>query len=370
MVVATDKWRGSFSSVAAGKAIATGLARTLRRASIEIVDVADGGEGTLEAVLAREPGERRTARVADPLGRVVDVPWALLGDGTALLESATAIGHARLGPEERRPPRTSTRGVGDLVRAALDAGCSRMALALGGSVTVDGGAGFAQALGARIVDAGGGDVAPGGGALVDVAAIDVSGLDSRLAAVRMEAWCDVRNPLVGLEGAARVFGPQKGAGPSDVERLEGGLIRFADAIERDLGVRVHDLACGGAAGGLGAAALAFAGAALVLGAERVLDAIDFDHVLEGADLVVTGEGRFDGEAMQGKIAPTVAERASRRGIPAIVVCGEDASGGRVGDGVVRVVSGVGLGRAVGDHLSATDLSALGDLAGRSISRGR
>ncbi len=370
MVVATDKWRGSFSSAAAGGAIAAGLAGSVRRATLEVVDVADGGEGTLEAVLARKPGERRQARVADPLGRLVDVPWAILGDGTALLESAAVIGHARLGPGERDPLRATTRGVGELVRAALDAGCPRLALALGGSATVDGGAGFAEALGARIVDARGRDLAPGGGALADVAAIDGAGLDSRLAAVPMEAWCDVRNPLVGGDGAARVFGPQKGAGPKDIERLEVGLIRFADVIARDLGVRVHELACGGAAGGLGAAAFAFGGAALVLGAERVLDAIQFDHILDGADLVVTGEGRFDGEAMPGKIAPTVAERASRRGIPAIVVCGEDASGGRVGDGVVRVLSGAVLGRAVGDRLSAADLSALGDLAARSISRGK
>ncbi|MFN7954445.1 MAG: glycerate kinase [bacterium] len=362
LVVATDKWRGAFSSREAGAALASGVRGAAPDAEVSVVEVADGGEGTLDAVLARVAGERRRACVADPLGRAVEAPWAVLADGTALIESAAAIGHALLAPGERDPLRASSRGVGELVRAALDGGCERLWLALGGSVTVDGGAGFAQALGFRLLDRRGREIDPGGGALVEVAAIDSAARDSRLAGLRVDAWCDVGNPLVGERGAARVFGPQKGAGPEAVERLEEGLARFGAVIQRELGVRVLDVESAGAAGGLGAAALAFAGARLELGATCVLDAISFEPLVTGVDLVVTGEGRFDGSTMPGKLPLVVATRAAKLGIPTILACGEDVSGGTGHGAVVHVLSGSDLKRASGARLSAVDLAALGALA--------
>lgn len=239
VVVASDKWRGSFGSREAGAALARGLARALTGAVVEIVEVADGGEGTVEAVLARASrGERRVTRVTGPRGSAVDAGWAILPAGCALIETAATAGHALLASGERDPLATTTRGVGELVRAALDVGRTEVALALGGSATVDGGAGMAQALGFRLLDRAGHDLPPGGGALGELERIDAAGADPRLSTARFEAWCDVTNPLLGPAGAARVFGPQKGATAEAVERLEAGLARFAEVAERDLGVAI------------------------------------------------------------------------------------------------------------------------------------
>lgn len=369
VVVATDKWRGSFGSREAGAALAAGLARALPGVSPEVVEVADGGEGTVAAVLARAPrGERRVARVTGPRGAGVEAAWAVLPKGRALIEIAAAAGHALLAPAERDPLVTTTRGVGELVGAALDAGCAEVALALGGSATVDGGAGMARALGFRLVDRAGRELPPGGGALAELDRIDATGADRRLSATCVEAWCDVTNPLVGGAGAARVFGPQKGATPEAVERLEAGLVRLAEVVERDLGVAIAALPSAGAAGGLAGAAAAFLGARLVLGAERLLDAIGFDVLLAGADLVVTGEGRFDGRAMPGKAPLVVAERAMRLGLPVVLACGEDVSGGAAGLGLGAIFSGRDLGRAGGERLSAADLEHIGALAARFARR--
>lgn len=371
VVVASDKWRGSFSSRSAGNAIATGLARALPGRAVEIVEVADGGEGTVDAVLARAArGERRVARVAGPRRVSVDAAWASFDERRALIESAAACGHALLAPAERDPLLTTTRGVGELARAALDAGAAEIALALGGSATVDGGAGMAQALGFRLVDRAGRDLAPGGGALVDLDRIETEGTDPRLRAAAFEAWCDVTNPLVGARGAARVFGPQKGAGPEAVERLEAGLARLAEVVVRDLGVSIATLPSAGAAGGLGGAAMAFLGARLALGAERVLDAIGFDALLDDTDLVVTGEGRFDGLAMPGKLPLVVAARAARRGIRTVLVCGEDVSGGAGVAGLAAIFSGRDLEREPDGELTSADLAVLGErVASFALGRG-
>ncbi len=370
VVVATDKWRGSFGSREAGSALAAGIARARPGAAIEVVEVADGGEGTVAAVLARAAdGEGRATRVSGPRGTAVEARWAILLGRRALIETATAVGHALLGAGEREPLLTTTRGVGELVRAALDAGCERIALALGGSATVDGGAGMAQALGFRLLDGRGRELAAGGGALVELDRIDAAGADRRLGSARFEAWCDVTNPLVGASGAARVFGPQKGATPDAVERLERGLTRLAEVVERDLGMSIAALPSAGAAGGLGGAAAGFLGARLVLGAGCLLDAIGFDALVAGADLVVTGEGRFDGVAMPGKLPLAVAERAARRGIPVVLACGEDASGGSGAEGLAAVFSGRDLGRAAGERLVSADLERLGELVARALAPG-
>lgn len=366
VVVATDKWRGSFGSREAGAALAAGIARARPGAAIEVVAVADGGEGTVAAVLARAAGgEARVSRVSGPRGAPVEARWAILPGRRALIEIAAAAGHALLAAGERDPLLTTTRGVGEVVRAALDAGCAELALALGGSATVDGGAGLAQALGFRLLDGRGRELAAGGGALAALEHIDAAGADRRLRSARFEAWCDVTNPLVGASGAARVFGPQKGATPEAVERLERGLARLAAVVERDLGVEIAARPSAGAAGGLGGAAAAFLGARLVLGAGRLLDAVRFDALLDGADLVVTGEGRFDGLAMPGKLPLVVAERAARRGIPVALACGEDVSGAAAAAPLL-VLSGRDLGRAAGERLASADLEQLGALAARAL----
>jgi len=366
IVVATDKWRGSWSSAEAGAAIGDGVRRARPEAVVEVVAVADGGEGTIDALLgpprvSPPAGAARIgARVTGPSGAPVDAEWAQFDADRGLIEIARAAGHALLLPRERDPLKTTTRGVGELVSTALDRGCASLTLALGGSATVDGGAGFAQALGFRLLDTRGREIAPGGGALLGLHAIEADHVDARLGSVRFEAWCDVRNPLLGPNGAARVFAPQKGADAVAVEQLERGLEVLARVIERDLGKRVADLESGGAAGGLGAAAAAFVNAALEPGAERVLKAVDFDSRLDRAALVITGEGRFDGASMPGKLVSAVADRAAARGIPVVLICGRDARVDPSDRGsFAAVLSGEELVRSGGELLSREDLSRLG-----------
>jgi len=359
IVVASDKWKGSFSSGEAGAAIAAGVRRALPRAEIAIVLLADGGEGTLAAVVGALGGELREASVCGPRGGAVVARWAALPDGRGLLESASAVGLGLVPPPARDPLLATSRGAGDLVRASLDAGCSDLVLALGGSATVDGGVGMARALGFRFLDPRGEELPDQGGALRDLARIDPSGADPRLDVLRVEAWCDVANALLGPRGAARTFAAQKGAGLDAIERLEAGLERLADRIERDLGCDVAALPGAGAAGGLGAGAAAFLGAALVSGAGRVLDAVCFEAALAGADLVITGEGRYDADANPGKLPDAVLARAAARRVPAALLCGEVAADQAPPDGVI-VRSGADLIDNRGTVLTATDLGELGE----------
>jgi glycerate kinase len=287
------------------------------------VPVADGGEGTTEAIVDATDGSLRAAVVADPLGRPVQACWGLCGDGvTAVVEMARASGLELLAPDERDPTRTSTWGTGELIRCALDGGAESLIVGIGGSATVDGGSGMAAALGVRFLDADGDVIErPCGGRLADVAAIDATGADERLRNVEVVVASDVTNPLLGEEGAARVYGPQKGAGPEQVVQLEAGLANLADVIRSDLGREVAELPGAGAAGGLGAGLVAFLDAELRSGAETVMEAVGLRGRMAGSDLVITAEGRVDGHSAFGKATGCVAKAAHEAGIPAVVLAG-------------------------------------------------
>jgi glycerate 2-kinase len=319
VVVAPDKFEGSLTADQAARAIEAGLLRARPDAQVVRLPVGDGGAGTLDALVAAG-FERVAVPATGPTGQPVD---AAIGvhHGTAFVEMAEASGLKRLPGGVRAPLEATTYGTGELIRAALDRGVDAVVLGIGGSATTDGGAGMAAALGVRLLDRAGAPIPPGGAALLRLAAIDATGLDPRLRGVRVTVASDVDNPLVGPEGAAAVYGPQKGAGPDDVLLLESALRRYARVLADDLGVDLAEVPGAGAAGGLGAGALAFLGAELKPGIDLVLDLLGFDRALDGADLVVTGEGKVDGQSLRGKAPFGVARAAAGRGVPVVAVGG-------------------------------------------------
>ena len=322
VLVAPDSFKGSLTAPEAASAMARGVRRGWPGAAVVALPLADGGEGTAAALVQATGGRWFARRVTGPLGEPVDARWALLGDGrTAVIEMAAASGLLLVPPDRRRPLEATTFGTGELIRDALDHGCRRLLVAIGGSATTDGGTGMLAALGARFLDAAGAPLPPGGGPLRRLARIDLGGLDPRLAETAIEVACDVDNPLTGPRGAARVYAPQKGATPEQVEALEAGLLRLADVAARPLGRDLRDEPGAGAAGGLGFALLAFLGARLRPGAELVMDAVGFDRHLERADLVLTGEGRTDAQTLAGKLVARVADRCRARGRPVVVISG-------------------------------------------------
>ncbi|GIX07788.1 MAG: glycerate kinase [Candidatus Poribacteria bacterium] len=325
VVVAPDSFKGSLSAREAAEAIRDGLRRVWPEAEIELIPVADGGEGTVEALVAATEGRYLSAQVRDPLGRPIVARFGMLGDGeTAVIEMAAASGLALLRPTERDPMRTTTYGTGELIRAALDAGARRIILGIGGSATNDGGAGVAEALGVRFLDRQGRSIPPGGGGLALLERIDLSGMDPRVAEVEVIVACDVENPLTGEQGASAVYGPQKGAGPEQVKVLDTNLRHYAEVIRRELGKEVEHLPGAGAAGGLGAGLLAFFNATLRRGVEIVLEAVHFSERVRGADLVITGEGELNGQTARGKAPLGVAQTAKRFGIPVVALVGSIA----------------------------------------------
>jgi glycerate kinase len=266
------------------------------------------------------------AVVTGPLGEPVKAFWGLLSDGsTAVLEMAAASGLTLVQNKKRNPLISTTYGTGELIKLALDEGCRKIVLGLGGSATNDGGAGMAQALGAKLLDRNGNNLPFGGAALADLASIDTGSLDSRLASIEVLAACDVNNPLTGKTGASAVFGPQKGAQPAMVDQLDRALGRYAAVIKRDLGKSVEFVPGSGAAGGLGAGALAFLNASLVPGIDLVLDTIELEKELPGCSLVITGEGRFDMQSSFGKVPVGLARRAQKYNVPVIVIAGSVAA---------------------------------------------
>ena len=327
ILICPDSFKDALPAAAAAHAIACGLRRL--KAEIELVEcpLADGGEGSLEALLAATGAERRTATVQNALGRTTHAAWGWQAERrTAFVELAEASGIQALAPAERTALHSTTHGVGELIRAALDAGAERLLLTLGGSATNDGGAGMLMALGARLHDAAGRELPPGGAALEHLAELDLSGLDPRLADLHVEAAVDVDNPLLGERGASAVFGPQKGATPDDVARLDAALARFADVAAGALGEEHRDLPGAGAAGGMGFAARAFLGAELRPGIELVMEQVGFSGLLADADLVITGEGQLDGQSLAGKTPVGVARAAQARGVPVVVLAGRLAPG--------------------------------------------
>ncbi|HEY7993146.1 MAG TPA: glycerate kinase [Candidatus Eremiobacteraceae bacterium] len=322
ILVAPDKFKGSMTGLQAGDAMRAGLLRVWPDAQVEVVPVADGGDGTATALLDAVGGRRVPRTVCGPDGRPVDAWFALLGDGgTAVVELAAASGLALMPVGKNDPLTATTFGTGELVLGALEAGGRRVVLAIGGSATNDAGAGALSALGARFLDIHGDEVPRGGAALARLETIDDAALVERIRSVTIEIACDVDNPLVGPNGASAIYGPQKGATPDDVRVLDAALSHFADVVGRKTGVDVRNVPGGGAAGGSAAGFLALAGAQLIPGANLVFDVIDFERRLDGVSLVVTGEGKLDRQTLSGKAPFAVARAAAQRGIPAVAVAG-------------------------------------------------
>lgn len=326
IVIAPDSFKESLSAPDVAAAIARGWQQVFPEAQVLLRPMADGGEGTVDAVLAATGGERRECTVRGPLGEPVQAHWGWLGEGTAVLEMAAASGLHWVPRERRDATITSSYGTGELIRLALDAGARRIILGLGGSATNDGGAGLLQALGVRFLDADERELAPGGLALAQLAQVDVSSLDQRLLQVRFEIAADVDNPLCGPRGASHVFGPQKGANPQQVEQLDAALECYARVVAATLG-EDHSRQPGvGAAGGLGFAAKAFLHASFRPGIELVAELSGLAEAVEGADLVITGEGQLDSQSLHGKTPVGVARVARAAGVPVIALAGSLGEG--------------------------------------------
>jgi len=322
ILIAPDSLKGSLASPEVAAAMAAGVRAALPDAEVVPLPVGDGGEGSLAALVAATGARTVTRRVTGPVGDPVEAAIALLPDGeTAFIEMAQASGLSRVAPECRRVREATTYGTGELIAAALASGARRILIGIGGSATNDGGAGMLTALGARLLDADGRELPPGGAALLRLARIDLGGW--RVPADReFIVACDVTNPLTGPEGASAIYGPQKGATPEDVALLDAALERFADVAAGLLGRDLRNTPGAGAAGGLGFALVAFLGARLERGVDLLLDAIRFDDHLAGAELVLTGEGRFDHQTLPFyKTIAGVARRCQRAGVPVIAIVG-------------------------------------------------
>jgi len=340
IVIAPDSFKESLSAPEAAAAIEAGFREIFPRDDYVSLPLADGGEGTVVALVAATGGRIMPLTVTGPLGEAVPAFYGLSGDGrTAMVEMAAASGLALVPPQLRNPLVTTSYGTGELLRAALAAGVGKIIVGIGGSATNDGGAGMLQALGVRLLDGDGREVGPGGGALARLEAIDASGCDPRLQAVAIEVACDVTNPLLGDNGASAVYGPQKGATPAMVALLDDNLARFARLLRRDLGKDVTMTPGAGAAGGMGAALLAMGGV-LRPGIDIVMAAVGLEEALREADLVITGEGRIDGQTVSGKVPLGVARLAGRCGKPVIAIggCLGEGAGAVHGHGIAAVFS--------------------------------
>jgi glycerate kinase len=321
VLIAPQAFKGSVDAVGVAAAIARGLRRVWPDVECDELPLADGGEGTVRALVRATGGSTRRSRVHDPLGREIDAEWGVLGDGrTAVVEMAAASGLPLLRREERDPRVTSTRGTGELLLEAATSGAGRVVIGIGGSATNDGGSGMARAIGFRLIDRDGHDLPEGGAALARLHRIEGQ-VDPRLVRVRIEVASDVTNPLLGPQGASAVFGPQKGATPEMVAELDAALARYADVVERFVGRDVRNVPGAGAAGGLGAGLLAFADAKLRSGAGIVMAATHFDERAARADLIVTGEGRMDAQSAYGKLTGSVISTAQELGRPVAAVVG-------------------------------------------------
>jgi glycerate kinase len=366
VLVAPDKFRGTLSARQAAAAIAAGWRRIRPRDEILTVPMADGGEGTLEALVAALDGVTRSLRVSGPLGDPVEAAYGVIGGPsrpTAVVELARASGLELLAPSRRDPLRASTRGTGELILAACREGAREIVVCVGGSATVDGGAGIAQALGVRLLDGRGVPIGPGGIGLLELAAVDVSAMDPAARAARFVVARDVDSPLTGPEGAAHVFGPQKGASRDDALLLDRALGHLAAILHRDLGVDVRSIPGGGAAGGAAAGLAAFAGARLRPGVEVVMEAVGLRRHLAAADVVLTGEGSFDEQSTRGKVVAGVLAEARAMGVPAAVLCGrsEIAPEGVL---VASLVERFGAGRALAEPRGSLEALAA-EVAGRT-----
>ncbi len=327
IVIAPQSLKGSLTAAQAGAAIAQGVRVVYPEAGIEVVPVADGGEGTVQALVDATKGRLVEQTVTGPLSTPVKAFFGILGDGkTAALEMAACAGLPLVPPAQRDPRITTTYGVGELIRAALDQGCRHFIVGIGGSATNDGGAGMAQALGASLNTAEGKEIERGGVPLATLTHISTEKMDTRLQECTFEVACDVTNPLCGPTGASAIYGPQKGATPEMVAVLDKALEHYAQIIEQDLNTSVREVPGAGAAGGLGAGMIAFLGATLRPGAQIVLEAAHLDEQLKGTDLLITAEGQLDGQTAYGKTVGAVAQMAKRYNIPVLALAGSLGEG--------------------------------------------
>ena len=327
IVIAPQGFKAGISGLEAAEAIARGVAAVDPDAETVLAPVADGGDGTLNALVDATGGQVFTSTITGPLGQPLEARWGVMGDGsTAVIEMALASGLA-LVPQRRRNPRvTTTAGTGEILKEAMDRGYTRVIVGLGGSATNDGGAGMATALGACFLDSEGRPLPPGGSALARLDRIETQGLHPALGQATIIAATDVTNPLCGPDGASAVFGPQKGANPEMVQELDAALANFARVVARDLHRDVSEQPGAGAAGGLGAGLMAFAGATLQSGIDMVCEVLQFDALLQGADLVITGEGRADRSTIFNKAPAGVARHAQAHGVPTVLLAGSLGSG--------------------------------------------
>lgn len=331
IIIAPDSFKGNRSASEVANLIEKGIKRVYPKARIVKVPMADGGEGTVRSLVDATKGRIISKKVTGPLGKKVKASYGILGDGkTAIIEMASASGLPLVPKSKRNPLLTTTYGTGELIKAALDKGCRRIIVGIGGSATVDGGAGMAQALGARLLNKKGEEIGFGGGALANLEQIDISKLDKRIKKTKALIASDVDNPLTGPKGAAKVYAPQKGATPSMVKRLEKNLKKYASIIKKDLRKDIKNIPGTGAAGGLGAGLITFLDAKIRLGVDIVIETVGLKKYLKNADLVITGEGKMDSQTIYGKTPIGVAKIAKRCNIPVIAIVGE------VGEGVEKV----------------------------------
>lgn len=322
IVIAPDSFKGSLSAIEAANAMAAGVLQVWPQAELTLCPIADGGEGTVAALVQAAHGSLVSETVTGPLGQAVTATWGFIHGGrTAVIEMAQASGLTLVPPQQRNPLVTTTYGTGELIKRALDRGCRRFIIGIGGSATNDGGAGMAHALGVSLRDASGRELPFGGAALAGLTEIDISGLDPRVKEAEFVVACDVDNPMVGPQGASAVYGPQKGATPAMVAELDAALAIYAEKMAAVLGVAVANMPGAGAAGGLGGGLVAFLGARLERGIQVVSAAVGLEEIIRQADLVITGEGQVDGQTLCGKAVHGVVEIAHRYGIPAIVLGG-------------------------------------------------
>jgi glycerate 2-kinase len=322
IVIVCDSFKESLSAIDVAHHVEAGFRAVYPDAHYIRLPAADGGEGTVEALVTATKGRIRTRVVTGPMGEPVDAFYGITGDGgTAVIEMAAAAGLTLVPRALRNPLHTTSRGVGELMLDALDQGCRHFIIGLGGSATNDGGAGLAQAMGVSFRDAHGRELPDGGASLADLAVIDLTRLEPRLTECVIEVACDVDNPLTGPKGASAIFGPQKGATPEMVLQLDASLLHYGRCLEHVLGRRILDVPGTGAAGGIGATAIAFLGATLGSGVDIVMRALGLDEIVSDADLVITGEGRIDGQTIHGKTPIGVARIAKSHGKPVIAIAG-------------------------------------------------
>lgn len=359
---APDSFKESLTAMEAARAMAQGIENADHDAEVRCLPMADGGEGTARALVDATGGSMRAVPVHDPLGRPVEGHFGLLADGTtAVVETAEASGLALLEAKERNPLIASSYGTGELMLAAVRSGAKRIIVGLGGSATNDAGAGLLQALGVRLLDKNGNDLAHGGAALANLTTIDISTMDPALKNVAITAACDVTNPLTGPTGASAVFGPQKGASKDDVATLDAALAHFAQVIDSQLGVAVNDVPGAGAAGGIGAALKGFLNAEFRPGIAIVIEQSGLDAAAQWADVVFTGEGSIDFQTKFGKTPAGVAETAKRHGKPVIAVAGH------IGTGIDELHE-VGIDAVFGITPGAASLSELLADAAANVTR--